>query len=51
MSQVTIYFNDIEDSEIRSLVCREGEMIAEAIRRIILCEVKNKKLQKDFNSK
>jgi hypothetical protein len=51
MSQATIYFNDIEDAEIREYLCREGESVPESIRRVVLCEVKNKKLQKDLNTK
>jgi len=51
LSRVVLEFNEAQDSDIRTFICREGESIHDAINRVIQCEVKAKKLDNDLRVK
>ena len=51
MSRITIDLSDKEEMDLANNCCREGENIKDAILRIIICEIKSKKLQVDLRDK
>lgn len=48
MSRIVIELSNQEENDFKETCCREGETIIAAITRIVLCEIKSKKLQTDL---
>jgi hypothetical protein len=48
MPRICIDLSDLEDAHARTHLCREGETVREAVYRIIICEIKQRKLRTEL---
>jgi hypothetical protein len=48
MSRICVDLSDVDEEYFRTMCCREGESTTIALTRIVVCEIKNKRLQVDL---